>query len=144
MANTTKIKFTIVTPNGVIFADEIDQLTIPTASGEITVLPNHIPLISILVAGELTARKDGVDIPMAVSGGIVEVRPNNELAILAETAERAEQIDLDRAEAGRKRAEELMKKQKFADDVEFTRVAARMEKELARLRVGKKRKNYRP
>ncbi|MEK7644298.1 MAG: ATP synthase F1 subunit epsilon [Patescibacteria group bacterium] len=145
MANPAKIKFKIVTPNGVIFDDEIDALTIPTASGEITVLPGHIPLISILVAGELIARRDGVEIPMSVSGGIVEVRPNNELSVLAETAERAEHIDLDRAEAARQRAWELMQRQKFVDDVEFVRVAAKLEKELARLRVGRKyRKLNRP
>lgn len=140
MANTTKLKFKIVTPNGVIYEDEIDQLTIPTASGEITVLPNHIPLISILSAGELVVKKEGVEIPMSVSSGIVEVRPNNELHIMAETAERAEHIDVERAEAGRLRAEELMKQQKFVDDVDFARVVAKMEKELARLRVGKKYK----
>ncbi len=138
MANATKIKFKIVTPNGVVYDDEIDQLTIPTTSGEITVLPSHIPLISILAPGELVIRKDGVEIPLSVSSGIVEVRPNNELYIMAETAERAEHIDIERAEAGRQRAEELMKQQKFVDDVDFARVVAKMEKELARLRIGKK------
>src|SRR4030043_2270249 len=102
----SKIKFKIVTPERTVYEEEIDQVTLPTADGEITVLPNHIPLISILVPGELDVRKEGKEIAMAVSGGMIEVR-KNEMTILADTAERAEEIDLQRAEEARKKAEQL-------------------------------------
>ena len=132
-----KIKFKIVTPERIVYEDEIDQVTLPTADGEITVLPNHIPLISILVSGELDLRKGGEEIAMAVSGGMIEVR-NNEMTILADTAERAEEIDLKRAEEARQRAEKLKEEKIRMDETEFAAVAAMLEKNLARIKVARK------
>lgn len=132
-----KIKFKIVTPERTVYESEIDQVTLPTADGEITVLPNHIPLISILVPGELNAKKDGQDIFLAVSGGIIEMRAN-ELTILADTAERAEEIDLKRAEEAKKRAEKLKNEKILADETEYATAAAILEKNLARIRVARK------
>ena len=131
------IKFKIVTPDGIMYDDAVDQVTIPTAMGQITVLPNHIPLISVLAAGELVIKKDDELTNLAVSSGVLEVRPGSELYIVADTAERAEQIDIERAEVARKRADELMKQEHVAD-VDYARIQAKLEKELARIRVGKK------
>jgi F-type H+-transporting ATPase subunit epsilon len=132
-----KIKFKIVTPERIVFEEEVDQVTLPTQEGEITVLPNHIPLISVLQAGELVAKKDGEEIAMAVSGGMVEVQ-KNELTVLADTAERAEEIDLARAEEARRRAEKLKEEKVRADETEYAAVAATLEKNLARIKVAKK------
>jgi len=132
-----KIKFKIITPERTVYEDEIDQITLPTADGEITVLPNHIPLISILVPGELDVRKDGEEIAMAVSGGMIEVR-GNEMTILADTAERAEEIDLTRAEEARQRAEKLKDEKIRMDETEFATAAAIFEKNLARIKVARK------
>jgi F-type H+-transporting ATPase subunit epsilon len=132
-----KIKFKIVTPEKTVYEAEINQVTLPTQEGEITVLPGHIPLISVLQAGELVAKVGGEEIAMAVSGGIVEVR-KNELVILADTAERAEEIDLKRAEEARERAEKLKDERIQADETQYATAAAILEKNLARIRVAKK------
>jgi F-type H+-transporting ATPase subunit epsilon len=134
-----KIKFKIVTPERVVFEDEVDSITLPTRTGEITVLPNHIPLVSSLKAGEVLIRKGKQEIPMAISGGFVEIAENS-LVILADTAEHFEEIDEARAEEARKRAEELLsrKAEIQKEDVDYTALAAKMEKELARLKVVKK------
>ncbi|MFH0930262.1 MAG: F0F1 ATP synthase subunit epsilon [Candidatus Moraniibacteriota bacterium] len=132
-----KIKFKIVTPEKTVYEAEIDQITLPTQDGEITVLPNHISLISVLQAGELVAKKDGEEIAMAVSGGMIEVR-KNEITILADTAERAEEIDVKRAEEARERAEKLKDEKIRMDETEYAAVAALMERNLARIRVAKK------
>jgi F-type H+-transporting ATPase subunit epsilon len=132
-----KIKFKIATPERIVFEEEVNQVTLPTQEGEITVLPNHIPLISVLQAGELVAKKDGEEIAMAVSGGMVEVQ-KNELTVLADTAERAEEIDLARAEEARRRAEKLKEEKVRADEAEYAAVAATLEKNLARIKVAKK------
>ena len=137
------IKFKIVTPDGIIHDDVVDQVSIPTTMGQITVLPNHIPLISVLTAGELIIKKGEEVTNLAVSSGVIEVRPGSELYIVADTAERAEQIDIARAEAARQRAEELMKQQQIAD-VDYARIQAKLEKELARVRVGKKYRKFGP
>lgn len=135
MADT--IKFKIVTPEKTVYEDSIDQLTLPTRDGEITVLPNHIPLISVLAPGELVAKKADVEITMAVSGGMVEVQ-KNEITILADTAERAEEIDLARAEEARARAEKLKDEKIRLDETEYATAAAIFEKNLARIRVARK------
>jgi len=136
MAENT-IKFKIVTPERTVYESEIDQVTLPAQEGEITVLPNHIPLISVLTSGELVAKKDGEEIAMAVSGGMVEVQ-KNEITILADTAERAEEIDLARAEEAKKLAEKLKEEKIRMDETEYAAVAALMERNLARIRVAKK------
>lgn len=131
------IKFKIVTPERTVFEDQINQLTLPTQEGEITVLPNHIPLISVLAPGELVAKKDGEEIAMAISGGMMEVR-KNEITILADTAERAEEIDLARAEEARKKAEKLKEEKIRLDETEYAAVAAALEKNLVRIKVARK------
>ncbi|MDP1846084.1 MAG: F0F1 ATP synthase subunit epsilon [Candidatus Moranbacteria bacterium] len=135
--NGKKIKFKIVTPEKTVYEDSIDQVTLPTQEGEITVLPNHIPLISVLAPGELVAKKDGEEIAMAVSGGMVEVR-KNEITILADTAERAEEIDIKRAEEAKDRAEKLKEERIQTDEVQYATVAAIFEKNLARIKVARK------
>lgn len=137
---STNIKFKIATPEKVIYEDEIFQVSIPTTSGEITVLPNHIPLVSVLQAGELKIKDKDGDHPLAVAGGFVEVRDNNELVILADNAERAEEIDLERAEEARKRAEDEMEKAKSQENVDFAKLQAIIDREMNRIRVGKKYK----
>jgi F-type H+-transporting ATPase subunit epsilon len=132
-----KIKFKIVTPEKTVYEDSIDQVTLPTQEGEITVLPEHIPLIAVLAPGELTVKQDGKEIAMAVSGGMIEVR-KNELTILADTAERAEEIDIKRAEEARERAEKLKDEKIRMDETEYAAVAALMERNLARIKVAKK------
>lgn len=137
------IKFKIATPEKIVFEDEIDQITLPTKMGEITILSNHIPLVSFLMPGEILIKKGKEEIPLAVSGGFLEFA-NNQLVILADTAERAEEIDEQRAEEGRKRAQDLLEKKQAAEEVDFTALAAKMEKELARLKVVRKYRKTKP
>ena len=139
------LQFKIVTPAGITYSDDnVDQVTIPTTTGEITILPNHIPLVSILMPGELVIKKGGQTIALAVGGGMVEVRPHNEVYILADAAERAEHIDVDAAEAARARAEKLMQEQKDMADVDFAKLQAVVDRELARSRVGRKYRKLPP
>jgi len=135
-----KLKFKIVTPEKVVFEKEIDQVTLPTQTGQITVLPNHIPLLSALLAGELIIKIDKEEIPLAISGGFVEVKPGSEIVVLTETAEHAQDIDETRALEAKKRAEDLLKNAKNKEEVDYTALAAKIEKELARLKVARRRK----
>lgn len=135
-----KVKLTIVTPDGVVHQDEVDQVSIPTMMGQITVLPSHIPLVATMGVGELIVHKAGNETLIAVSKGILEVRPHSEVYIMADNAERAEVIDLERAEIARRRAEELLS-QKQVEDIDFARIQAMIEREINRTRVAKKYKN---
>ena len=113
-----KIKFKIVTPERIVFEDEVDQVTLPVTDGEVTILPNHLSYIASLKAGEIMLKKDGKEIDLAVSGGFIEFDKNN-LVVLADTAEHAEEIDLKRAEEARKKAEQLKKEKVIMDESEF-------------------------
>jgi F-type H+-transporting ATPase subunit epsilon len=134
-----KIKFKIVVPEKVVFEKEVDQVTIPTETGQITILPNHLPLVSIVRAGELMIKDNGTEEIMAVSGGFLEVK-KNEVLVLTQSADRPEEIDETQAQEAKNRAVKLMSELKNKEDVEYTALASRIETELARLRVAKKRK----
>lgn len=138
MSEQKTIKFEIVTPEKVVFRMEVMQVTVPTGQGEITVLPNHIPLVATLLPGviELKTAGDKIEI-ISVSGGFIEVL-KNKVVILADTAERAEEIDLQRAEEARARAEKTKTEAKHAEDVSFADSAAHLAKELARIKAVKR------
>jgi len=131
----------IATPERVVYENDVLQISIPTASGEITVLPHHTPLVSVLSAGELRIKDQSGDQTLAVVGGFLEVRPNNELIILADHAQRAEEIDVTVAEAARARAEEQMKQLKSGENVDYARLQALIDRETNKIKVGKKYKN---
>ncbi len=132
----------IVTPERILFADKVSQVSVSTITGQITILPNHIPLVSSLKAGEIIVRQEGKEEDlMSVSGGFIEVLAD-QVVILADTAERAHEIDEQRAEEAMKRAQELMAAQ-VVDAEQFAYFSAQLEKELARLQVARKYKKNR-
>lgn len=133
------IKFKIVTPERTVVEEDIYQALLPIEGGEITVLPNHIPYIGSLQAGEILLRHEmnGEETSLATSGGFIEFHDNT-LVVLADTAERAEEIDLARAEEAQERAKKIMTERVRVDDEEYARVAAALEKEMTRVRVARK------
>lgn len=131
------INFKIVTPERTVFEDKISQATLPVTDGQVTILPNHRSYIASLSSGEITVKKDGEEIILAVSGGFIEFN-KNELVVLADTAEQAEEIDLKRAEEAKNRAEKLREEKVTMDSEEFAQVAAAIQKQMARIRVAKK------
>ena len=133
------MKFKVVTPERTVIEEEVYQATLPVLGGEVTILSHHMPYIGALQAGEIVLRKEanGEETSLATSGGFVEFH-NGILSILADTAERAEEIDLARAEVARKRAEDLKKERVTMDDEEYARTAAMIEKEFARIKVARK------
>ncbi len=136
MATTT---LTIVTPERELFSGDVEQITLPTQAGQITVLANHIPLVAPLTPGELILKSGTEVTPVSVSGGFVKV-DSGAVQVLADTAERVEEIDEARAEAAKERAEQLMQQQQL-DSEQYAEMSAKIEKELARLRISKKWKN---
>jgi F-type H+-transporting ATPase subunit epsilon len=141
MPDQKRIKFEIATPERVVLKEEVSQVTVPTEEGEITILPKHSPLVSILKPGVLELKKLNGEIDIvSVSGGFVEVLLNK-VIILADTAERAEEIDIERAEEARVRAEKSLEDIRNSDSVQFAGLAAQIEKELARTRSVKRWRN---
>jgi len=131
------IKLRIVTPEKTIFEDTVDQATLSTTDGQITILPNHRSYIASLKPDELMFKKGSEETVLYVSGGFIELN-RNELVVLADTAERADEIDLKLAEEARARAEELKKERISMNDEEYAAVAAAIERESARVRIARK------
>jgi F-type H+-transporting ATPase subunit epsilon len=133
-----KISLKINTPERVVLEEKIDQITLPTQAGVITILPNHIPLISNLISGIASVVSKGEMREMAISGGFLEFH-DNELNILADTAEKADEIDLQRAEEARKKAiEQKQDRRKHLDETQFATVLSKIEKETARIKLAKR------
>jgi len=130
-----KIDLKVVTPERVVYEDVVDGVSVMTANGEVTVLPGHIPLISNLVPGEARVTKRGKSHVLAVSTGFLQVRSGEEVVILADTADRLEELEPQSIEEAKERARKLMEEARDEDDVAFARASAQLERELARERV---------
>lgn len=134
-----QIKFKIITPERIVNESEADQVVLPTAEGQLTILPSHIPLVAVLRPGELLVKNGNEEKSIAVSSGFVQVN-KNEVIILADTAEHAEEIDETRAQEAHERAKKLIADAKNIEDVDYTGLAVKIEKELARLKVARRKK----
>jgi F-type H+-transporting ATPase subunit epsilon len=135
MADKKIIKFEIVTPERTVLKQDILQVTLPTQSGEITILPDHIPLVSILKPGVLEIKTADQETEiMSVSGGFIEVL-RDKVVILADTAERAQELDESLLEKARQQAEEAKAEAMAHEGYDLSAVAAKLETELARERA---------
>ncbi len=139
MAKQLKLK--IVTPERLVLEEMVDQVSLPTTLGEITVLPEHIPLITSLTAGDVVAFINGEHAPMAVVGGFVEVKNVNnitEVAVLADFAEHVSELSDEKIEQAKARAEELKQLMQNKEHVDFEHFEAELERSLTRVKIADK------
>ncbi len=138
MAETVldKIKLEIVTPERVVVSEEVDEVVLPGIEGEFGVLHGHIPFLTALKIGVLSYKIGGREEHLAVSWGYVEVTADN-VKVLAETAEKATEIDLNRAKTAREAAEKILTAGK--EDVEHEEAKVRLEKAIIRVQVAGKK-----
>ena len=130
MADTFQLE--IVTPDAKVFSEGVEMVTLPGAEGEMGIYPQHVPLLTQIVPGEVIVRKDGRDYFLAVGDGFVEIT-GERVAIMTDMAIRAEHIDEARAEEARQRAEARLAGQ--VDDEESAMVSAALAHSLAQLKV---------
>ena len=151
MAKQLKLK--IVTPERVILEEEAEQVTLPTTQGEITVLPDHIPLITGLASGDIVAVINGEHVPMAVVGGFIEIRHDphmqTEVAVLADFAEHVNELSDEKIAEAKARAEEMRKKMparsatgvaggENKEHLDFEHFEAELERSLTRVKIADK------
>jgi F-type H+-transporting ATPase subunit epsilon len=132
---TTRLE--IVSAERVVFSDDVDVVVAPGVEGQLGILPHHAPLMTMLLPGELRVRKGGEELYLAISGGFLEVRPDR-VIVLADAAERVEEIDIARAEAAKRRAEEQLKHP--TTEIDTARAEAALRRALARLQVVQRRR----
>ena len=132
-----KLKFDIVTAERMVYSDDVDVVIAPGVEGQLGILPNHASLLTMLQPGEVVVRKEGEETEMFVSGGFLEVMQNR-VTLLADVAERAEEIDIARAEEAKRRAEEQIKQAPPEMDLAVAEAALR--RALARIKIAERRR----
>ncbi len=132
MATRTTMHVEVVTAERELYNGEADMVIAPGTEGELGILPRHAALLTTLKVGELLIKLSGAEEPFFVSGGFLEVS-NNSVTVLAETAEHAEEIDQARAEAARRRAQELLAQTQ--SDTERAELLGALERAMARIHV---------
>jgi len=137
MANTLKLE--IVTPEGKIYSEDVEMVTLPGVEGEMGIYPGHVPIMTQMVAGEIVVRKSGEDVLLAVSDGFLEITGDH-VAVLADMAIRAEDIDEVKVEEARRRAEARLAEK--LEDEEVAAVEATLAYTLAELKVRNRRKAH--
>lgn len=135
------LRLEIVTAEGTVFADDVNEVVAWGIEGQLGILPHHVPLMTMLQPGDLLIKKDNEEHYLAISGGFLEVRPDK-VIILADACERAEEIDIERAEAARRRADEILKTR--PPDVDTAAAEAALRRSLARIKAAEKRRRKRP
>jgi F-type H+-transporting ATPase subunit epsilon len=131
------LQLEIVTPEKLAYQDEVDSVVLPGSEGELGVLPHHAPLVSTLGVGELRYRKGGVEESFAIVGGFLQVRPDK-VVVLAETADMASEIDLEKAEEARREAERALETG-FKEGADLAAARAALQQALLRIRVAERR-----
>jgi F-type H+-transporting ATPase subunit epsilon len=134
------IRVDIVTAERLVFSQDADIVMVPGIEGEMGILPHHEPIMTMIKPGEILIRKGTEEYSLAESGGFLEVTPDH-ITILADAAERADEIDIARAEAAKKRAEEKLTN--HAADTDSANAEASLRRALARIKVAEKRRSRR-
>ncbi len=134
-------KLDIVTAERAVYSEDVDMVIALGVEGQLGILPHHTPLMTALQPGELRVKKGGEEISLVISGGFIEVRPDR-VVVLADAAERVEEINVARAEEARRRAQERLATRRVPE-VDAARAEASLRRSLARLKVAETAKRRR-
>ncbi len=132
---TNKLQLDIVTPYGQVLSEEVDEVSAQGTEGDFGVLAGHVPFVTTLKIGILSYRKGNVTEYVFVNSGYAEVTPDK-VVIMADSAEKAEDIDVERAKASLKRAEERLKR---AEEIDYARALASLERATIRIQLAQRR-----
>lgn len=124
----------IITPEKTVFDDEVDQVSIPTSNGQITILQNHVPLITNVEPGELIYKKHSKESMLAAGYGFAEIGPQN-VKVLVDLAREPEEIEEKRIEEAKREAEEALKQKHMLSEEEYATAAANLQKSLIQLKI---------
>jgi F-type H+-transporting ATPase subunit epsilon len=136
------LQLDIVTPERLAYSAEVDEVVAPGIDGELGVLPHHAPLLTTLGFGELRIKKGGSEESFAIAGGFLQVRPDR-VVVMAETADMASDIDLQRAEEARREAERALE-EGFVEPADLAVARAALQRALLRIRVAERRRREGP
>jgi F-type H+-transporting ATPase subunit epsilon len=136
------IQCDIVTQERSVYSDEVEYVSLPGSEGVMGILPNHAPMLTALAFGEVMVRSKGDEQFFAIGGGYAEIQPDR-VIVLADSAEQAGEIDLERAEAARRKAEQAMSEGVPEDAARYAQIEAALKRAQIRIDVGKRRSTRR-
>jgi F-type H+-transporting ATPase subunit epsilon len=128
-----KLNLEVITPERLVLREEVDEVVAPGLTGELGILPDHTPLISQLKTGVLSYRQGNQNRRMHVSGGFIEIASDN-VSVLSDVAEKPEEIDVERAQRAKERAEQRLASR--GEDIDFDRAELKLQRALVRIQVG--------
>jgi F-type H+-transporting ATPase subunit epsilon len=131
------LQLEIVTPERLAYSDTVDSVVLPGAEGEMGILPHHAPLLATLGVGELRIRKGGEEEYFAIAGGFVQVRPDK-VVVMAETADMAAEIDVEKAQEARREAERALESG-YSEGADLSLARAQLQQALLRIRLAERR-----
>jgi F-type H+-transporting ATPase subunit epsilon len=131
------LQLEIVTPERLAYSDTVDSVVLPGAEGEMGILPHHAPLLATLGVGELRIRKGGEEEFFAIAGGFVQVRPDK-VVVMAETADMAAEIDVEKAQEARREAERALESG-YSEGADLSLARAQLQQALLRIRLAERR-----
>jgi F-type H+-transporting ATPase subunit epsilon len=136
------LQLDIVTPERLAYSDQVDEVIAPGSQGELGILPHHAPLLTTLGLGELRIKKGGAEESFAIVGGFLQVRPDR-VVVMAETADMASEIDLERAQAARREAEKTLEAG-YVEPADLAIARAALQRALLHIRVAERRRREGP
>lgn len=134
------IRCEIVSQDRIVYQDDVDMVVLPGAAGDMGILPNHSPVLSVLNFGIITVKKSGNEEHFTVAGGVAEVQPD-QVTVLADAAENVEEIDVQRALLARQKAEERLKETQTVDKDRYMKMVAALKRSNLRIRAVSKYRN---
>lgn len=134
------LRLEIVTPEEKVYSEEVDKVSLPTSTGEITVLPHHLQVVTQIIPGEIKVWKNGKEVALVTGEGFAEITGTS-ISVLTDLAQTSDKIDEKAAEEARRRAEEALKQKHTLSEEEFALTAAELQKALASLKVRRRHRN---
>ncbi len=133
--SSNKITFKIVTPERLVYEDEVDEITLPTKTGVISVLANHVGMISLVESGEVIVKKDGENVILHIYKGILEVKPGSRVTVLADSADHLSELNEETVKKAKERVEKILSDNEDLSEVEYARFQDLLARELAKLKI---------
>ena len=137
-----KFSLQVLSPSGELFSGEVERVTAETKDGQITILAKHTPLVSVLDIGQLIREADGEESRTVVAGGLIEVKPNGDVYILADDAKRSAEIDIAEAQKAKESAAKRLKNIEDQGSDKFTEAEAKLKRNMAKLKAAQWRQSH--
>jgi len=130
-----KITFKIVTPERLVYQNEVDEITAPTKTGVVTVLPNHVGMVSLIDGGEIIVKNEKESTILHIHKGVIEVKPGSRVTVLADSADHVSELNIEKIKQAKERVERILADKENLSEIEYARYQDLLVRELSKLKI---------